>query len=265
MTQLQAHGGVSSDYPENTMAAFRAAVEQGYNYIEFDPKYTSDGEIVILHDNTLNRTARRTADGSSLEKQTEINKLTLSEAQSFEYGSWFDGCFKGERLPLLTDLLDLAVKTGIPLKMDNVWERFPENIKEKMFKILSQYEDSINFGFTCSCPETVEIAAERFPKAVIHYDGGDLSEERLREVSRLAEGHTLYIWVCFDNALTSWFKGTKASSEVCDLARKYGKLGIWILSKREDFEKVMRDICPDIIETTGHVKPEWLSQTVKAM
>ena len=88
MAKLQAHRGVSSDYPENTMAAFRASVAEGYDYIEFDPKYTSDGEIVILHDHTLDRTARK-ADGSRVEKGTDIRKVTLAEARSYDYGLWF--------------------------------------------------------------------------------------------------------------------------------------------------------------------------------
>ena len=41
MTKLQAHRGVCSEYPENTLAAFKASVEQGYEIIEFDPKYTT--------------------------------------------------------------------------------------------------------------------------------------------------------------------------------------------------------------------------------
>lgn len=49
--RLQAHRGVSTDAPENTMAAFREAVKQGYDTIEFDPKFTKDGVCVILHKN----------------------------------------------------------------------------------------------------------------------------------------------------------------------------------------------------------------------
>ena len=69
--KLQAHRGVSTDYPENTMAAFREAVSQGYDVIEFDPKFTRDGEIVVLHDWSLNRTGRIAG-----EKFTEEVKIT---------------------------------------------------------------------------------------------------------------------------------------------------------------------------------------------
>ena len=56
--RLQAHRGVSTDAPENTFAAFRMSVEQGYDIIELDTKYTKDGVCVVLHDTTLNRTCR---------------------------------------------------------------------------------------------------------------------------------------------------------------------------------------------------------------
>ena len=184
MAKLQAHRGVSSDYPENTMAAFRASVAEGYDYIEFDPKYTSDGEIVILHDHTLDRTARK-ADGSRVEKGTDIRKVTLAEARSYDYGLWFSEDFRGEQIPLLTDLLDYARESGIPVKIDNVWETFPEEMRGKLFDIVASYGESIHVGFTCARLDTMAAAAARFPYADIHYDGGDLSAERLDEVKKI--------------------------------------------------------------------------------
>ncbi len=53
----QAHRGVQKEYPENTMAAIRAAKEQGYDIIEIDPAVTKDGVIVLMHDDTINRRA----------------------------------------------------------------------------------------------------------------------------------------------------------------------------------------------------------------
>lgn len=259
MAKLQAHRGVSSEYPENTMAAFRASVEEGYDYIEFDPKYTSDGEIVILHDRTLDRTARA-ADGSKLPVGKEISSVTLEEARSYDYGLWFDKSFRGEKIPLLRELLDFAKETQIPIKVDNVWESFPAEIKEKMFSQIAEYGESIKIGFTCAKLETLEMAAKRFPYADIHYDGGDLSEERLDKVARLAKGHHLFIWVCYDNEMTGWFKGTKATRDVCKFVRQYGESGVWILSKREELEKAVLELDAEIIETTGHIKPEWLKE-----
>ena len=108
---VAAHRGWRTKYPENTMAAFRASVDEGYDYIEFDPKYTSDGEIVILHDHTLDRTARN-ADGSNVKEGTKIKEITLSEARGYDYGLWFSEDFRGEKIPLLRELLDLAAETN---------------------------------------------------------------------------------------------------------------------------------------------------------
>ena len=259
MVKLQAHRGVSSGYPENTMAAFRASVKEGYDYIEFDPKYTSDGEIVVLHDRTLDRTARK-PDGSLVEKGKEIYSITLDEARSYDYGLWFSEKFRGEEIPLLCDVLEFAKKAQIPIKIDNVWERFPNEIKEKMFCQIEEYADDITVGFTCANLDTLKMAADRFPRAEIHYDGGDLSRERLEEVATIAAGHKLYIWVCFPNEMTGWFKGTKATPEVCRFVRQYGELGVWILSKREELEIAVRELDAEIIETTGHIKPEWINE-----
>ena len=54
--QIFAHRGFSSQYPENTMIAFRRALEAGADGIEFDARLTRDGKIVIMHDATVDRT-----------------------------------------------------------------------------------------------------------------------------------------------------------------------------------------------------------------
>ena len=68
---LEAHRGVGTDAPENTLAALKLAKEQGYGMIEVDTKFTSDDRCVLLHDNTVNRTGRN-ADGSEIAPDTKI-------------------------------------------------------------------------------------------------------------------------------------------------------------------------------------------------
>ena len=111
--QLQAHRGVSTDCPENTMAAFRAAVEQGYDIIELDPKFTADNRCVILHDRTLNRTGRL-PDGSQLSEPVAIASLTYEEARGYDVGLWFGEEFRGERCPPWKRCWPLPAKTTFP-------------------------------------------------------------------------------------------------------------------------------------------------------
>ena len=94
-----AHRGNSSRAPENTLAAFTAAAAAGAGMIETDLQLSADGTVVLIHDDTLNRTAGR--DG-------RVADLTASELQSADAGSWFSQDYAGERVPVLADLVDFA-------------------------------------------------------------------------------------------------------------------------------------------------------------
>ena len=109
---FQAHRGVSSEYPENTLPAFDAASRQGYQIIELDPLFTADGECVVFHDRTLNRTCRN-PDGSEIDGTLYVQELTLDELQSYDAGIFMGEQFRGTRVPLLRDVLDLAGRTGL--------------------------------------------------------------------------------------------------------------------------------------------------------
>ena len=94
--QIIAHRGSSSDRPENTLAAIRRAIEVGATAVEVDVRTTRDGQLVLSHDATLDRTT----DG-----QGEISIRTLSEIKQLDAGSWFDERFRGERVPTLAEAL----------------------------------------------------------------------------------------------------------------------------------------------------------------
>ena len=123
--RLQAHRGVSTEFPENTMAAFLGAVEQGYDIIELDPAVTKDRKVIVMHDGTLNRTGR-TLDGQALPSEIKVSDVTYDELAAYEFGSWFDPRFSGEKAPLLAEVLALSERTGVMLKLDNKFEHFPE-------------------------------------------------------------------------------------------------------------------------------------------
>lgn len=92
-----AHRGASAYAPENTFAAFELALEMGADAIETDLRQTADGEIVLLHDETVDRTT----DGSG-----PVTDLTLAELRRLDAGSWFGERFAGERVPTLAETLD---------------------------------------------------------------------------------------------------------------------------------------------------------------
>ena len=98
--QLIAHRGASAHAPENTLAAFRLALDMGAKALELDVHLTKDRELAVIHDETYKRTARRAA---------RVRDLTYDEAARLDVGAWFDGGgFAGERLPRLPEVLELA-------------------------------------------------------------------------------------------------------------------------------------------------------------
>ena len=108
-TEVTAHRGASYDYPENTMAAFRGAVEQGADWIELDVQQTKDGKIIVMHDTYLYRT-------TGIKKH--IWETTYAELQNAEAGSWFSDDFTGEPVPLLSEVLDFAKEEDIRLNIE---------------------------------------------------------------------------------------------------------------------------------------------------
>ena len=100
---LVAHRGASADAPENTLAALRLGYEQGAEYGECDVRLTRDGEVVLLHDQSLLRTAGVAERG---------DEFTLAELRGFEVGAWRGERWRGEKIPTLAEALALVAGLG---------------------------------------------------------------------------------------------------------------------------------------------------------
>ncbi|MGM1022652.1 MAG: glycerophosphodiester phosphodiesterase [Bacillota bacterium] len=104
-----AHRGASGVCPENTMPAFRHALELGATGIETDVQRTQDGHLVLIHDESLERTT-----GCAL----DVRDITLEELNTLDAGDWFDEKFRGERVPLLDELLELAQSSDAIINLE---------------------------------------------------------------------------------------------------------------------------------------------------
>jgi glycerophosphoryl diester phosphodiesterase len=103
-----AHRGYRTKYPENTLVAFQAAIDAGADMIELDVLLTKDRKMVVIHDEWLDRTTNG---------QGMVSDCTLSQLKALDAGSWFDLCFKEERLPTLEEVLD-EVAGRVPLNIE---------------------------------------------------------------------------------------------------------------------------------------------------
>jgi len=101
-TFYQAHRGGLKEVPENTLAAFRHAWACPGAVPEVDIQTTSDGAYVCLHDDTPGRTTNAPPDL----KHRRISSIDLKTIRQWDAGSWFDPKFAGEKIPLLTEVLE---------------------------------------------------------------------------------------------------------------------------------------------------------------
>lgn len=248
--QYQAHKGVSTENPENTIPAFLAAIEQGYDLIELDVSPTRDLRFVLLHDTKLNRTGRM-ADGSELTEEIKISEITYEDALQYDFGIWFSEKFRGTKIPLFDQVLELAEKSGILLKIDNKYQRFTPEQKEAFFKLLAPYQEIA--CLTCSTVEAFTEAANTFPKMRLHYDG-PVTSEILEELGKLRSKEKLTVWLPHQNPNTAWVKVEFASPRLAEMIRPYASLGVWILSNYEDLADA-EALGADLIETNGQIKP----------
>ncbi len=127
MTEIFAHRGASGYAPENTLEAFRLAMEQGADGMELDVHLTKDGEVVVIHDETLDRTSNG---------HGNVRDYTLEELKKFSFHNHMEK-YQGVQIPTLKEALNLVknscMKVNIELKTGIYWY---EGIEEKTMDIV---------------------------------------------------------------------------------------------------------------------------------
>ncbi|MCY6483418.1 glycerophosphodiester phosphodiesterase [Clostridium aestuarii] len=127
-----AHRGASAYYPENTMIAFEKSIELGATGIETDVQMTKDGVLILIHDETINRTTN---------DKGFVKDFTYEELRNLDAGSWFSDEFKGIKIPPLKELMDFLqdkknIKLNIELKNNII---IYDKIEEKVIKMIYEY------------------------------------------------------------------------------------------------------------------------------
>lgn len=139
---VAAHRGNSRYFPENTMPAFESALNMDIDMIETDLHMTKDGEIVMIHDSTVDRTTNGTG---------AVCDLTLAELRKLDAGSWKDARFKGTKIPTFLEFLEL-VKDRRDLMFNIELKDYPAEQGERAYescnKIIGMMEE---YGISERC------------------------------------------------------------------------------------------------------------------
>ena len=250
---LQAHKGVETEYPENTLPAFLAAGEQGYEMIELDLRMTKDDRIIVMHDSAINSTGRN-PDGSEIEEEIRIYDITYEEALKYDFGIWFSEKFRGTKLPLFDEVIPIAQKYGITLKIDSKIKRLAPRQLKILFDMIN--ESGIKTLISCWNYEIAEKVLNELPNADISFDG-ITDEDGLKKFSSLAGRDRFWVWIPIDFERASWAPiEWFASDEQCHIIKKYAKLGIWAIKDEQSFTDASQRLSPEAAETSGDIKPD---------
>ncbi len=150
-----AHRGASSFAPENTTAAFRKAVELNADAIEFDVKLTKDGEMVIIHDQLL----ERTTNGSG-----KVIDCTYEELYRLDAGSFFSEEFKGEKIPLLKNVLEqFSDKLLINIEITN-YKSSHDGLAGNIAALVKAMGIEKRVFFSSFLPKNLKITSEILPE-----------------------------------------------------------------------------------------------------
>lgn len=129
--KVYAHRGCSGTYPENTLVAFKTAAQLPIHGVEFDVHMSKDGELVVIHDESIDRTSNG---------QGFVKDLTLAELKQYDFGNWFSSAFKGEKIPTLREVLYVFKDTHHHINIELKSDVFPyEGMEQKVLQMLAEY------------------------------------------------------------------------------------------------------------------------------
>jgi glycerophosphoryl diester phosphodiesterase len=149
------HRGAKNYAPENTLAAFTLALEQGADGVELDAKLTSDSHVVVHHDGMVDRTTNGHGD---------LAKFSLAELLELDAGSFFSEKFRGEKIPTLDKVFEaLGKRAIINVELKNYSTPF-DSLVEKVCELVRRHGMQKNILFSSFLPWNLKKAARLLPE-----------------------------------------------------------------------------------------------------
>ncbi len=229
----RSHRGCLYYAPENTLPAFKIALDLGFDYIETDPYVTTDGVVVLMHDQTINRTCRN-SDGSPIEKNIRPVDSTYEELLAYDAGIAMSEEFKGTKIPTLDQLLTLCEGKNVIVALD---KGVPTDKLDALFDVVARH--NVRCTFSCADTKRIKTVLARFPDAYIDYDG-DTTDERLDEVCSLVKPENLLVWMYLDKPNFRFLTDrAKCSPENCKRTKRHARLGVANVSNPYDLKEAL--------------------------
>lgn len=164
-----AHRGYSEIMPENTISSFQAAADAGFSTIECDVSWTRDGVPVILHDETINRTARM-PDGQKISGKLKCSALDFEELREFDFGIWKGEEFAGEKIPTFDEMLTCAKDNGLNVYIElKDYSGFDDEKAKLLVQAVIDAGMQDNITWISFDSEYLELISKYMPEARLGY------------------------------------------------------------------------------------------------
>jgi glycerophosphoryl diester phosphodiesterase len=155
---LFAHRGASAHAPENTLAAFELALRHDADAFELDAKLSGDGQVIVIHDQTVDRTT----DG-----QGDVRNMTLAALKELDAGSFFDIAFCGERIPTLAQVFEtFGHKTFINVELTN-YASPNDDLPARVVELVKHHRLEKQVLFSSFNPRALRTAIQLAPEVPI--------------------------------------------------------------------------------------------------
>jgi len=232
---VAAHRGGAALWPENSLLAFRSALALGVDALEFDLHLTADGEVVVLHDPTLDRTS--TGNGS-------VRDLKLANLADIRLKTR-EGAVTGERVPTFAQVLDLVAPTSAEIlpeiKVDANRQRY-DGIEEKVLALIRARGLMGRTTIQAFQVETIRRVRELEPKArtMLLVARGDVERDRARPGEAVRRVREL-------GATDLGMNHRLLDADVMSAARAAGiRVSAWTVNEEADIRRMI-DLGVDVV------------------
>jgi glycerophosphoryl diester phosphodiesterase len=224
-TVITAHRGAAGYAPENTLAAIREGIKSNAERIEVDVQQTKDHEVVLLHDDSIDRTT----DGSG-----KIDSFNYKDLMKFSAGGWFSGSFTNEKIPLLEDAMMLVKgKAEIVIEIKEGNERFT-SIEERIIHLVEKLKLTDKVIIHSFNNKILQNIFYLNPKINLHqlYNSG----ERDHLLQDLTEEHDRKIAFCSEISI---HKGIFSPYILKRTHQAGKKLNVWTVNSPEEKQQLI--------------------------
>ncbi len=152
---LLAHRGDLAHAPENTLPSFSQAIQKGADGVELDAKLTVDGHVIVIHDETVDRTTNG---------KGKVASFTLEDIRRLDAGTWFGAKFAGTQVPLLEEVFETVGKNRlINIELTNYFSP-RDGLVKKVCELIKRHNNAGQIIFSSFLPSNLKVAAQTLPE-----------------------------------------------------------------------------------------------------